>query len=122
MYDYDEVMRLGAGEYVDVLDALCGVGLPVEFVQTGGMNAAIEAVLEGGRRLLVADDEDPLAWTRAEHRGWSVGLYPAGEGADPISFDTTVDGGVPALLGLVDRVLRAGYGRGSRPVRRSDSR
>lgn len=114
MYDYDKVMRLGAGEYVDVLDALRGLGLPAEFVQTGGMNAAIEAVLEGGRRLLVADDEDPLAWTRADHRGWSVGLYPAGEGADPLSFDTTANGNVEALVVLVDRVMRAADDRRDR--------
>lgn len=111
MLDYDETMRLGAGQYADVVDGLRGVGLPAKFVQTGGMNAAIEAVLEGGQRLLVADDEDSLAWVRAEHRGWSVGLYPAGEGVDPISFDTTGDGDVGALLRLVDRVVRAGYGR-----------
>lgn len=114
MLDYDETMRVGACEYRDVVDALRGAGLPAEFVQTGGMTAAIEAVLEGGQRLLVADDEDSLTWTRAEHRGWSVGLYPAGEGVDPILFDTTSDGDVGALLRLVDRVVRAGYGRRGR--------
>ncbi len=110
MLDYDETMRLGARQYADVVDGLRGVGLPAEFVQTGGMNAAIEAVLEGGQRLLVADDEDSLAWVRAEHRGWSVGLYPAREGADPLSFGTTADSELGALLRLVDDVVRAGYG------------
>lgn len=122
MLDYDETMRWGAAQYADVLDTLRAAGLPVQFVQTGGMNAAIEAVLEGGQRLLVADEEDSLSWTRAEHHGWSVGLFPVGEGADPISFDTTTDGDVEALSKLVDRVVRGGYGRRSRTVRRLDTR
>jgi len=118
MLDYDETMRLGAGEYADAIEALRGVGLPAGFVQTRGMNAAIEAVLEGGQRLLVADDEDSLAWKRAEHCGWSVGLYPAEESADPLSFARTGDGDNEALLRLVDRVIRDAYGRRRRRAAR----
>lgn len=118
MLDYEDTMRHGAAEYADAVDALRAAGLPAEFTQTGGMNAAIEALLEGGRRLVVADCEDSLAWTRAEHRGWSVGLYPAEEGGDAVSFDTTEDGSVEALLRLVGQVFRAGGGgRGHRSGR-----
>lgn len=108
MLSYEETMRCGAAEYADAVDALRAAGFPAEFTQTGGMNAAIESVLDGGGRLLVTDAEDSLAWCRAEHVGWAVGAFPPGEGVDPRGFGTTEDGRVPALMALVARVLVAG--------------
>ncbi len=108
MLSYEETMRRGAAQYADAVDALRGAGFPAEFTQTGGMNAAIESVLDGGGRLLVTDAEDSLAWCRAEHVGWAVGAFPPGEGVDPRGFGTTEDGRVPALMALVARVLVGG--------------
>ena len=75
-------MAWGAEQYADVLAALEEEGLPAIFTQTGGMCAAIEVQLETGRTLLVTDAEDTLAWAWAEHEGWAVGLYAAGEDRD----------------------------------------
>ncbi len=105
---YEETMRRGAAEYADAVEALRAAGFPAEFTQTGGMNAAIESVFEGGGRLVVTDAEDSLAWRRAEHVGWAVGAFPPGEGVDPRGFGTTEDGRVPALMGLGARVLVGG--------------
>lgn len=98
-------MRHGAAEYADAVAALRAGGFPARFTQTGGMNAAIESVLDGGGRLLVTDRDDSLAWSRAEHRGWAVGVYPPGEGADPTRFLESADGSTVALLPLVERAL-----------------
>ncbi len=105
MLSYEETMAVGAAEYADVLDGLRGAGFPALFTQTGGMNAAIESVLEGGGRLLATDAEDALAWSRADHQAWAVGAHAPGEGADPTRFVTSVDGGVAALIPLVRRAL-----------------
>lgn len=102
---YEETMRAGEAEYADVLGLLRAAGFPARFTQTGGMCAAIESVLEAGHRLLVTDAEDPLAWDRADHAGWGVGVYPAGEGSDPTRFVTCADGGAATLLPLVRRAL-----------------
>jgi len=103
---YEETMRHGAAEYADAVAALRAAGFPARFTQTGGMNAAIESVLDGGGRLLVTDRDDSLAWSRAEHRGWAVGVYPPGESVDPLAFDGTADGGCDGLPALVGRVFR----------------
>lgn len=57
---------------------------------------------------MITDEDDALAWSRDEHRGWGVGLYPPDSEYDSecIAFDTTADGGVPALLSLAEAVLR----------------
>jgi len=115
MRDYTETMRRGEAEYTDVLAALRAAGLPVQFTQTGGMNAALESVLEGGGRLLITDAEDSLPWLRTEHRGWAVGVFPSGESSEPVGFDTTEDGDVEALLRLVGGVFRAAARR-TRPA------
>jgi len=42
---YEAQMHAGKGEYGDVLAELTSLGLPAEFTQTGGLNAAIEVQL-----------------------------------------------------------------------------
>lgn len=42
----------------------------------------------------------------AEHVGWAVGVYPVGEGVDPLGFGETADGSTRGLSALVDRVFR----------------
>lgn len=105
---FEQTMAVGARQYQDVLEALTALGLPARFTQTGGMNAAIEITLEAGRTLLVTDAEDTLSWSREEHRGWAVGLYPPDSAYDegPLAFDTVEEGDLQALVELVDRVLR----------------
>lgn len=105
---FEETMAIGQAEYQDVLDALTTAGLPASFTQTGGMNAAIEVVLEGGHALLVTDYEDSLAWSRADHSGWSVGLYPPAQRYDGevIAFGSTEGSGVDELKALIELVLR----------------
>ena len=105
---YAEAMNAGRAQYRDVLSALATVGLFAEFTQTGGMCAAIDAVLDGGAVLLVTDAEDTLAWDRAEHHGWYVVLWPRGyqdTDAAPLAEASTPDGSVAALLALVAEVL-----------------
>jgi|GEM_PF-4783134 hypothetical protein len=41
-------MRLGRREYADIIETISELGLPTEFTQTGGMNAALEVRLETG--------------------------------------------------------------------------
>jgi hypothetical protein len=111
MLDYKTTMSLGQARYQDVLDRLAAEGMAASFTQTGGMNAALQVVLDGGYFLLITDAEDSLAWDRSEHRGWGVGLYPPdqGDGSDEcLAFDSTDDGSVPALVQLARTVL-SGY-------------
>lgn len=110
MLTFDETMDLGAERYRDVLEILAGAGLPATFTQTGGMCAAIEVVLDGGRVLLVTDADDSLSWDRETHLGWGAGLYrPDGDGSylddGPLAYDTTDDGSPRALVPLVRSVL-----------------
>lgn len=109
MLDYDTTMSIGRTAYQDVLDQLQDAGFGAAFTQTGGMNAALEVMLDGGYTLLITDGEDSLSWDRQEHRGWGVGLYPpdqANTGGECMAFCSTSDGSVPALLVLADQVLR----------------
>lgn len=115
--DYDTTMDIGKSRYQDVLDQLGSAGLGATFTQTGGMNAALEVVLDSGHALLITDAEDSLSWDRQEHRGWGVGLYPpdhANEGGDCLAFDSTDDGSPAALLPLAQSVLDR-YVRSARP-------
>lgn len=107
MLDYQTTMSIGADRYSDVLGQLASSGLPASFTQTGGMCEAIEVRLDGGSTLLITDAEDSLSWDRDQHRGWGVGLYPPASAYDagPSVFDSTDDGGVPAVLDLVRSVL-----------------
>lgn len=96
MLDYATTMTLGQAQYQVVLDLLAAAGLAGTFTQTGGMNAALEVVLDGGHTLLITDGEDALPWNRVEHRGWAVGLYPpdrANTDGQCVTFDSTEDGG-----------------------------
>ena len=106
--DFASTMRLGQAQYQDVLDALRAAGLQAGFTQTGGMNAALEVMLDGGYGLLVTDAEDSLAWARAEHEGWTVGLYAPDQRYDGecLHWATTEDPGTEALLELVRRLLQ----------------
>jgi hypothetical protein len=102
---YEETMAYGARQYADVLHALSEAGLPAEFNQTGGMNAAITVTLEGGAYLLVADLEDALSWERASHRGWYVGLYVGEDSGEPMRYEEAQDSDLGTLMELVDTVL-----------------
>ncbi len=109
MLDIDTTMSIGRTAYQDVLDQLQDAGFGATFTQTGGMNAALEVMLDGGYTLLITDAEDSLSWDRQEHRGWGVGLYPpdqADTDGECKAFDSTEDGTAPALLLLADQVLR----------------
>lgn len=106
MMTYEETMAWGAGQYSDVLVRLGGEGLPGNFIQTGGMCAAIEVSLETGRTLLITDAEDSLAWARAEHAGWAVGLYEPGEHCDgPLTYAQVDGSDTTSLLDLIRDVM-----------------
>jgi hypothetical protein len=107
MLDYATTMRIGASGYQDVLDALDRAGLPAEFTQTGGMNAALQVTLEGGRILLITDADDALSWDRAEQLGWGVGLYADQELGDGAQiYDSCQSNDPAALLDLIRSLLR----------------
>ena len=61
MLSYDATMSIGQASYQDVLDHLAVGGFGATFTQTGGMNAALEVVLDGGHTLLITDAEDSLS-------------------------------------------------------------
>jgi hypothetical protein len=106
--DYTTTMSIGADRYRDVLDRLAAAGLRATFTQTGGMNAALEVVLDGGHTVLITDAEESLSWDREEHRGWGVGLYPpdqANTDGECLAFDSTEDGSAGTLPRLVFSVL-----------------
>lgn len=108
MLDYDTTMRIGQTRYQDVLDLLEAQGLGGAFTQTGGMNAALEVLLDSGHTLLITDAEDTLSWDREEHRGWGVGLYPpdqANTDGECLAFDSSDDGEPSALPPLIHKVL-----------------
>lgn len=108
MLDRDNITRTGQAAYQDVIDALSTIGLPTTFTQTGGSHAALEVRLDDGHTLLVTDEDEALAWHRDEHNGWGVGLYRPGSEYDDgyLTFHSTPDGSLQALLPLVERVLR----------------
>lgn len=110
MLGYDQTMTVGADRYRDVLDQLSAAGFGATFTQTGGMNAALEVLLDGGHTLLITDAEDSLSWDRDGHQGWGVGLYPpdqANTDGGCLAFDSTEDGSPEALLPLLRQVLSA---------------
>jgi len=103
---YEAQMHAGKGEYGDVLAELTSLGLPAEFTQTGGLNAAIEVQLETGAHLLITDTEDSLSWRRADQHGWSVGLYLDPERDDgPEQFESSEANDVETLVTLIKTVL-----------------
>ncbi|MGY2082798.1 hypothetical protein ACI790_03400 [Blastococcus sp. SYSU DS0539] len=110
---YEETMAAGRAEYADVIGRLTGIGLPTQFTQTGGMNAALEVWLDGGYSILVTESDDSLAWSRAEHRDWGVALYPPSEQYDGECLMAAVsdDGSVDALLILVQELLASAVAR-----------
>ncbi len=107
MLDYDTTMAIGAERYWDVLALLAKAGPGATFTQTGGMNAALEVLLDG-HTLLITDAQDSLSWDRKEHQGWGVGLYPpdqANTDGECLAFDSTDDGSPEALVPLARSVL-----------------
>ncbi len=71
-------------------------------------------MLDGGHTLLITDAEDILSWDREEQSGCGVGLYPpdqANTDGDCLAFGNTQDTTVPALLPLIEQVLRHWSGR-----------
>ena len=117
MLDYDTTLGIGADRYRDVLRLLESAGLGATFTQTGGMNAALKVLLDGGHTLLITDAEDSLSWDREGHRGWGVGLYPpdhANTDGECLAFESTDDGSPEALVLLsrtvLDRYIRSRRG------------
>ncbi len=113
MLSYRDTMLIGQASYQDVLDSLTAAGFGATLTQTGGMNAALEVLLDGGHTLLITDAEGSLSWDREEHQGWGVGLYPpdqANTDGDCLAFESTDDRSTAALLPLVNAVL-TGYVR-----------
>jgi hypothetical protein len=104
---YEQEMSDGEREYRDVLAALHRAGIPASFTQTGGMNAALDATLEGGAFLLVTGTEGSLPWRRAYLRGWTVGVYANDGSPEPIAIASTGSAHTTALLGAVRQVLGA---------------
>lgn len=103
---YERAMLAGALEYYDVINHLDSEGLPTTFIQTGGMNAALQVQLVSGPVLLITDQEDSLAWVRAEHRGWGVGLYASETSeAGAIRFRSTEESSLDGLLEAIREVL-----------------
>jgi hypothetical protein len=105
--DVDSALAHGRREYADVLAALDGWdrGAAI-FTQTGGMCAALQMRLETGYLVLVTEADDPLAWSRADHASWGVGVYAGPEGAgEALIFDVTGDPSLEGLLRLMRRVL-----------------
>jgi hypothetical protein len=109
MLSYEETMEVGRQQYADVIAELTNSGLPTEFTQTGGMNAALEVRLDGGYSILVTEADDSLSWSREEHRDWGVALFPPSEQYDGecLAADTSEDGSVQALRALIQQLLRA---------------
>lgn len=110
METFDQVMRAGQAQYQDVIDALTAAGYPATFTQTGGMNAALEVMLEGGWALLITDSDEALSWERRTQRGWGVGLFTPEERylVAPQAFAETPATDTDSLLRLVHRVLQQG--------------
>lgn len=108
---FTRAMRHGAAVYTDAIAALRGAGIPAEFTQTGGMCAAIDAVLDGGAVLLVTDSQGPLCWDRTEQQGWSASITPRDSydngSCDHLAYADTTDSSTTALLALVRAVLTA---------------
>ena len=113
METFDQAMRAGQAQYQDVIGALTTAGYPATFTQTGGMNAALEVLLEGGWALLITDAAEALSWERRTQRGWGVGLFAPDERylVAPQAFAEAPDTDTDTLLRLVDEVLREGAAR-----------
>ena len=107
MLSYEETMEVGRAESADVIQELTANGLPTEFTQTGGMNAALEVRLDGGYSILVTEADDSLSWSRAEHRDWGAALYPPSEQYDGecLAGAPSGDGSVAGLRALVQELL-----------------
>jgi hypothetical protein len=112
MQSYEESMAVGSAGYKDVLAQLAKANLSACFVHTGGMNAALQIVLDGRYSLLVTDVEESLSWDRPDHNGWAVGLYPPESEYDgeTVAYASCEDGSLSALLLLVRFVLSAARG------------
>ncbi|MGW0355827.1 hypothetical protein ACWDXV_16630 [Nocardia nova] len=86
-------------EYSDVLAILRGHGYDAGIADTGGGCEAIEISLKNDSRLLVTDKDELLAWDRADHHGWGVGLYDSD--GEMVCYRDTDDGSAEGLLAVV---------------------
>jgi hypothetical protein len=103
---YDNNMHDIGTTYRDVIEAVRTV-LPGAFMtQTGGMNAAIEAPIEGGW-VWITDAYESLSWDRETREGWGVNLYIGDYDADPnyVRGDLTMDDSTDGLLTLLRAVV-----------------
>ena len=92
----------------DVVDALKARGHGPYFTQTGGMCAAIEVDFAKGY-LLITDQEGDLAWHRADHEGWLVGLYVDPGSTEAARYVESAQGDTAMLIHLVEEALAPRY-------------
>lgn len=71
---YESTMSAAEDAYMDVIQALWGVGIPAAITQTGGMCLAIQVLREDGY-ILLTNLDDVLTWDRAPEDGWTLGFY-----------------------------------------------
>jgi hypothetical protein len=105
---YARAMHAGAAEWADVVDALKRRGHDGYFTQTGGMCAAIQVDFATGY-LLITDQEADLAWHRADHAGWLVGLYVDPGSTEAARYVESVQGDTAILMHLVEEALAPRY-------------
>jgi hypothetical protein len=108
MDSYARAMDAGAAEWADVIDALKARGHDAYFTQTGGMCAAIEVDFASGY-LLITDQEADLAWHRADHEGWLVGLYVDPGSTEAARYVESAQGDTAILIHLVEEALAPRY-------------
>jgi len=107
--NYAETMAYGTGQYRPVIDGLRDAGLPAQFVQTGGMCAALEVRLETGHVLIVTEADDSLSWDWAHHHSWGVGAYTAksyeNSFSDQLGYVESENGDLPTLIKLIEQLI-----------------
>jgi hypothetical protein len=60
--------------YRDAISTLAAITGTAQITQLGGMDLALESILEGGW-MWITDLHDSLPWDRADHQGWWAGIY-----------------------------------------------
>ncbi|MFD9680558.1 hypothetical protein ACFWAD_11825 [Rhodococcus sp. NPDC059969] len=98
---YGQSIEYGTLQYLDVLDLLSSNGYRATFTQTGGMSAAIELAIDENKFALITDADGPLAWERADHQGWAVGVYEYQDTSDAVTYESTTNSNVEALMGIL---------------------
>ncbi|OFV75138.1 hypothetical protein [Rhodococcus erythropolis] len=98
---YGQSIEYGTLQYLDVLDLLSSIGYRATFTQTGGMSAAIELAIDENKFALITDADGPLAWEREDHHGWAVGVYEYQDTSDAVTYESTTNSSVEALMGIL---------------------